>query len=327
MEWILIGIILLITALILVVRYNANGGLFRRYCTHIKTSLNGKTVVITGGNAGIGHETAADLARRGARVILACRNEEKAKGALQTIQKKSGSSNVVYYHLDLSDLDSVRNFADKFLREEERLDILINNAGVGRSYGRQTKQGYDLTFGTNHLGHFLLTLLLLDRLKKCAPSRVVTVSSMAHIKVSEADIHFRPGDGELKYPGLVGYDRSKLANIMFTKILAERLKDSGVTAYSLHPGFVSTSIFQQSYELGSPWWRYLLYSSASRVFGYNEEAGAQPSIYCAVEESITKYSGRYFDNCMLGKLSKLAQDDGVAKKLWDISCKITGVDY
>ena len=139
----------------------------------------------------------------------------------------------------------------------------ISNAGIGRSFSQPTKQGFDLTFGTNHFGHFLLTILLLDHLKKSAPSRIVTVSSAVHLSVKSGDLHFSPGDGELRYPGLAGYGRSKLANILFTRELDNVLKDTGVTAYSLHPGLIRTNIFRSSYERGSPFWRYLLFSFAS----------------------------------------------------------------
>lgn len=307
-------------------RSNINGGWYRRYCSDITTSLQGKTVVITGGNAGIGKQTAIDLAQRGARVIIACRNEHKAKKALQEIRRKSGSNDVQYYHLELSDLESIREFAKKFLEEQPRLDILINNAGIGRTLGQLTKQNYDMTFGVNHFGHFLLTMLLLDRLKKCSPSRIVTVSSLAHSMVS-GEMDFKPGPAsDVKYPGLSGYDRSKLANIWFTKQLSNQLEGTGVTTFCLHPGLVRTSIFQTAYEAGSPLWRFIMFTFASLILGINEEAGAQTTIYCAIEPSITNQSGGYYDNCKLTKESKLAQDEGLAKKLWDVSCKVTSIE-
>lgn len=330
LEIIVYVLVFLVVLLILAARYTVNGGLFRRYCAHIKTSLQGKTVIITGGNAGIGRQTAIDLAQRGARVIIACRNENKAKAALQEIRKKSGSSNVHYYHLELSDQESIRKFAKKFLEEEPRLDILINNAGIGITQGKRTKQDFDMTFGVNHFGHFLLTMLLLERLKKCTPSRIVTVASLAHTHVLPGHMEFTPGAlnaSSVRYPGLIGYDRSKLANILFTKQLSERLQGTDVTACCLHPGLVRTSIFQTAYETGSPWWRFCLFTLASLILGINESAGAQTTIYCAIDESITDQSGGYYDNCYLTKESKLAQDDGLAKKLWDVSCQATTNKY
>ena len=147
---------------------------------HSTKSLKGKTVVITGANTGIGKETAVDLAKRGARIIIGCRNMEKGKEALKEIQERSGSTDVFLEKLDLASLDSVRKFADNILKNERRLDILINNAGVAGCPHQKTEDGFEMQFGTNHLGHFLLTMLLLDRLERSAPSRIINVSSNRH---------------------------------------------------------------------------------------------------------------------------------------------------
>ena len=178
-------------------------------------SLKGKTVVITGGNTGIGKETAVDLAGRGARVIIGCRNLEKGKEALKEIQERSGSSSVFLEQIDLASLESVRTFSDKILNSEPRLDILINNAGVMACPYQKTEDGFEMQFGVNHLGHFLLTLLLLDRLKRSQPSRIINVSSSAHRmgsgKINFDDIHF-----EKSYSSWGAYFNSKLANVLFT---------------------------------------------------------------------------------------------------------------
>ncbi|XP_072021361.1 retinol dehydrogenase 11-like [Amphiura filiformis] len=239
--------------------YYFNGGFDRRYCNHITTTLHGKTAIITGGNAGIGKETAIDFARRGARIIIGCRNPKKATEAVKEIQRRSGSSNVVYFPLELSDQDSVREFAETVLKQETRIDYLINNAGITKSAkGQRTKEGYDMVFAVNLFGHFLLTMLLLDRLKASAPSRIVNVSSIMHAFVKQGDIYFTP-------------------------------------------------------------------KRRRRLMGSDERAGAQTTIYCALEESITHLLGRYFDNCRVAKESKLAHDNGLAKKLWDVSCQATGL--
>ncbi|XP_072047153.1 retinol dehydrogenase 12-like [Amphiura filiformis] len=241
--------------------YRVHG--YRRYCTS-SISLCGKTVIVTGGNSGIGKETAIDLARRGARVILACRNPNLAEEAVKEVSKRSKSTNVTYRHLDLNSLESVRNFATGFLEEEERLDILVNNAGKATlTSGGVTVDGFESVFGINHFGHFLLTLLLLERLKKCSPSRVVMVTSNFYEYVTAIDFKPKSPDG-LRYPGLNDYAYSKAANVMFTRELARRLKGTEVTAYSVHPGFVYTNITVKS---------------------------AQGNIHCAVDESITDLSG------------------------------------
>ncbi|XP_072028110.1 retinol dehydrogenase 11-like [Amphiura filiformis] len=305
-----------------------NGGFYRRYCNHITTTLHGKTAIITGGNAGIGKETAIDFARRGARVIIGCRNPKKATEAVKEIQRRAGSSNVVYFPLELSDQDSVREFAETVLKQETRIDYLINNAGITKSAkGQRTKEGYDMVFAVNYFGHFLLTMLLLDRLKASAPSRIVNVSSIMHAFVKQGDIYFTPKDAEGRiYPGLREYDISKLANVLFTKELARQLEGSCVTTYSLHPGAVMSSIVATMKEATQM--SLLMYWLNAGIFwlmGSDERAGAQTSIYCALEESITHLSGRYFDNCRVAKGSKLACDDGLAKKLWDVSCQATGL--
>ena len=201
--------------------------------------LGGKTVIITGGNTGIGKETAIDLAKRGARVIIGCRDEKRALAALRDIKDKSGSDEVAFKKLDLASLSSVRTFAEEVLQEEERIDILINNAGVMFPPYTHTEDGFELQFGVNHLGHFLLTLLLLDRIKECAPSRIVNVSSVVHYLGS---LDFDDMMWEKYYQAQKAYFRSKLANVMFSYELSKRLAESQVTVYSLHPGSIKTEL-------------------------------------------------------------------------------------
>ncbi|XP_066491608.1 dehydrogenase/reductase SDR family member 13 [Tiliqua scincoides] len=282
-----------------------------------ETGLRGRTVIITGGNTGIGKATALDLARRGARVILACRNKVRGECAAFDIRRESGNNEVLFMSLDLADLNSVRTFADTFLRSEPRLDILINNAGVihtGRS-----KDGFDLTFQVNQLSHFLLTHLLLDRLKRCTPSRVLVVASSAHLsgKIDIQNIH-KPGESFLQT--FLSYCNSKLANILTVRELANRLKGTNITCYAIDPGFVRTDIFQNF-----PIWLKPFLFLITWLICRDPTDGAQTSIYCATEEGIEMFSGRYFANCRLKEPTPLARDDAVAKKLWEVSETMVGL--
>ena len=285
---------------------------------HSSQSLKGKTAVITGANTGIGKETAVDLAKRGARVIIGCRNMEKGKAALQEVQERSGSKDVVIDKLDLASLASVRKFADTILKNESRLDILINNAGVMACDYQKTEDGFEMQFGTNHLGHFLLTMLLLDRLKRSAPSRIINVSSSAHAmgsqKINFDDIHF-----EKSYGRWGAYFNSKLANVLFTRELSKRLEGTHVTVNALHPGVVSTEL-QRHMFLSSP----LAYPIRWYLFKTAEQ-GAQTTVYCAVSEEMEGISGKYLADCAFKEPCKGAQDDDAAKKLWDLSLKLVGL--
>ena len=201
--------------------------------------LDGKTVIITGANSGIGLETAVDLAKRNARVILACRSVERGEKAAVEVRKRSGNDNVMFRQLDLASLDSVRKFVDKVLKEEPRIDILINNAGVLYLSRTLTQDGFEMQFGVNHLGHFLLTNLLLDRIKEAPSARIVNVSSVAH---AFGKIDFDNLNCEKAFSRWGAYGTSKLANILFTRSLAKRLKGTNVTVNSLHPGTITTEL-------------------------------------------------------------------------------------
>ena len=197
------------------------------------TKIDGKVVVITGANSGIGKETAVDLAKRGGKIYIACRDIKRGEEALMEIKERSGSDKIYFLQLDLASLDSVREFSRKFHELENQLHILINNAGIMACAKGKTKDGFELHIGTNHLGHFLLTNLLLDLLKATAPSRVVVVSSLFHIagKIRKNDLNF-----DKFYFRWFAYGSSKLANILFSNELANRLEGTGVTVNSLHPG-------------------------------------------------------------------------------------------
>ena len=202
--------------------------------------LTDKTVIITGANTGIGKETAIELAKRKAKVILACRNPDRGREAERDIRLKSGSKDVVYHHLDLASLSSVHQFAETILQEESHIDILINNAGIMACPQWKTEDGFEMQFGVNHLGHFLLTNLLLDRLKEAPSARIINVASLGYKYCKE--IKFDDLNSERDYDPHPVYYHSKLANVLFTRELARRLKGSNVTANCLHPGVIWTEL-------------------------------------------------------------------------------------
>ncbi|MEQ2303147.1 hypothetical protein AMECASPLE_013709 [Ameca splendens] len=287
---------------------------------HSKARLDGKIVLITGANTGIGKETAVDLARRGARVILACRDMDRANNAAEEIKKKSGNDNVVVKKLDLASLQSVRLFAKDVAANEARLDVLINNAGVMCCPQWKTEDGFDLQFGVNHLGHFLLTNCLLDLLKQSAPSRIVNVSSLAH---ERGQINFDDINQKINYNPWRSYSQSKLANVLFTRELAKRLQGTGVTTYSLHPGVIRTELGRHFLPT-IPLWKRVLYKPFS-FFIKNPTEGAQTTIYCAVEESLQNESGFYYSDCARKATAPQGRDDEAAKKLWDLSASMVGL--
>ncbi|KAM9777451.1 retinol dehydrogenase 12-like [Neosynchiropus ocellatus] len=272
-----------------------------------------------GGNTGIGKATALHLARRGARVILACRSREKAEAAIADIQQATGSADVQYMHLDLASLRSVRSFAETVLKSESRLDLLINNAGLVND-GR-TEDGFGIQFGVNHLGHFLLTRLLLTRLKEAGGARVVTLSSMAHrwgsidFEALEADRHL--GTGGYSWQFFAAYCSSKLCNVLFTRELARRLRGSDVTCYSVHPGIVRTQLSRHV----SLWQKVFIEPVAQLLF-LDPESGAQTTLHCCLQEGIEPLSGSYFSCCAPQQVCARARDDAAAGRLWDLSARL-----
>ncbi|XP_023671126.1 retinol dehydrogenase 13 [Paramormyrops kingsleyae] len=287
---------------------------------HSRVRLEGKTVLITGANTGIGKETAVDLAQRGARVLIACRDLSRAKKAAADIRQRSGNGNVVVKLVDLASLDSVRQLAKDIQENEERLDILINNAGIMMCPKWKTEDGFEMQFGVNHLGHFLLTNCLLDLLKKSAPSRIVNVSSLAHEK---GQIHFDDINLDNDYGPLKSYRQSKLANVLFSRELAARLKGTGVTVYSLHPGVVRTELARHQLTPSALWKRILIVPIY--LLMKTPWQGAQTTIYCAVEESIADVSGLYYSDCAPKEPAPQAKDDQAARRLWDLSTSMLGL--
>lgn len=271
--------------------------------------MAGRTVLITGANTGIGRATAEELARRGARLFLACRSEAKTLPVLEAIRRQTPAAKVDFLALDLADLDSVRRCAATFLARGEPLHVLLNNAGLAGSRGT-TKQGFELTFGVNHLGHFLLTQLLLPRLRESAPARIVNVASMAHYEATRIDWD------ALQKPtrtltGLTEYEVSKLCNVLFTAECARRLKGSGVHSYALHPGVIASDVWRKV-----PW--PLRYFMTRRMRSVQE--GSAASLYCASSPEVAGHDGRYYDWTTQEKEpSKLAQDRELARLLWQRS--------
>ncbi|XP_022604500.1 retinol dehydrogenase 12-like [Seriola dumerili] len=280
--------------------------------------LDGKTVVITGANTGIGKETAIDLAKRGAKVIIACRDMEKAGAAVKEIIESSGNENVLCMKLDLADSKSIREFAEAINNGEPKLNILINNAGVMVCPYGKTADGFEMQIGVNHMGHFLLTYLLLDLIKKSAPARIVNVSSMAH---NWSSINLEDINSEKSYDKNKAYSQSKLANVLFTRSLAKRLEGTGVTTYSLHPGVVQTELWR---HLNGP--QQILWKMAT-PFTKNSSQGAQTTIYCAVEPSLEKESGGYYSDCAPANCSADGKNDELAQKLWELSCRLLSVTW
>ncbi|XP_038585681.1 dehydrogenase/reductase SDR family member 13-like [Micropterus salmoides] len=296
--------------------------LFKRSKCKGNAAMAGKTVIITGGNTGIGKATALHLARKGARVILACRNRDKAEAAIRDIQQDTGSTDVLYMQLDLASLKSVRCFAKTFLKTESRLDLLINNAGLVAD-GR-TEDGFGIGFGVNHLGHFLLTCLLLDRLKEAEEARVVSLSSMAyrwgHIDFNALEANGHLGTGRYSWQFFHAYCNSKLCNMLFTHELAKRLKGTNVTCYSVHPGVVRTELSRNV----SLWQKVFIEPIAHLLF-LDPEAGAQTTLHCCLQEGIEHLSGRYFSCCAVQEVSARGRDDAAARKLWEVSEKLCGL--
>ncbi|XP_076577542.1 retinol dehydrogenase 12, like isoform X2 [Chaetodon auriga] len=280
--------------------------------------LEGKTVVITGANTGIGKETAIDLAKRGAKVIMACRDMDRAQAAMKEVVESSGSQQVTCMRLDLADSKSIREFAEAINKGEPQLNILINNAGVMVCPYGKTADGFEMQIGVNHLGHFLLTHLLIDLIKRSAPARIITVSSMAH---SFGSINLEDINSEKSYNKSGAYSQSKLANVLFNRLLAKKLEGTGVTTYSLHPGVIQTDLWR---HLSGPQ-RFVM--KMVSPFTKSPVQGAQTTIYCAVEPSLEKESGGYYSDCAPASCSAAAKDDDMAQKLWELSCQLLSITW
>ena len=284
---------------------------------------HGRVAIVTGANSGIGYETARALAAKGARVVLACRNEAKGRDAEQRIRSEAASADVRFEPLDLGALASVRAFAEKRIANEPRLDLLINNAGVMMPpYGR-TADGFETQIGTNHLAHFALTGLLLESLRRTPKARVVNVSSLAHFagNIAFDDLH-----SERSYGPIRAYGQSKLANLLFTRELERRFEAAGVDALAVaaHPGSTRTELQRHSGMM----------DAVVRVFSQQPPEGALPTLYAATAGDVR--GGEYFGpsgfaGCLgppgRARSSPRSRDAALARRLWDVSEQLTGVHF
>jgi NAD(P)-dependent dehydrogenase (short-subunit alcohol dehydrogenase family) len=281
----------------------------------MEQDLAGKTFIVTGANTGIGKVTAKELARGGARVILACRSEDKTLPVIEDIKRETSNDKVEFVHLDLGDLASVRACAQALLARAIPIHGLINNAGLGGKRGL-TKDGFELMFGTNHLGHYLFTRLLLDRLKQTPGARIVNVASASHYQAKGLDWD------SVKRPtktvtGMHEYAMSKLSNVLFTKELARRLEGTGITTYAVHPGVVATDIWSR---VPQP------FRWALKKFLLTPEQGAASSLRCATSPELANETGRYYDAGGKEKRpNRVADDVELAATLWTKSAEWTGL--
>ena len=263
--------------------------------------MDAKTILVTGATDGIGKQTAIELARQGAKVLVHGRDKAKGARVLDEINRDNCNENLILYLADFSSFADIKRMADEIKREQSDLHVLINNAGTFSKERLLTKDGLEMTFAVNHLAPFLLTMLLLDLLKASAPARIVNVASGAHRNISAVD--FDNLQGEKSYNGFEAYGLSKLGNVLFTNELARRLAGSGVAVNSLHPGVISTRMQCISYNLD----------------GESVEEGARTLVYLATSSEVEDVSGKYYSRMAEKPISDLAQDKALQEKFWKVS--------
>jgi len=301
-----------------------------RWTTSHIPPLSGRAALVTGANRGLGLVVARELARSGAQVVLACRSSDKGKAAAEDLCRSVPGAKLSVETLDLASIASIRRFADRFLSERDRLDLLVNNAGVMTPPRMETADGFELQFGTNHLGHFALTGLLLDSLKRGKDARVVTVSSIRH---KGGKIAFDDLQHVKRYRRFAAYEQSKLANLLFALELDRRLRDSGtpIVSVSAHPGFSRTDL---AFAGSPPLLMRPLVAGAEKLLAQSAEMGALPLLYAATAPGIA--GGAYVGPDgrserrgypTLVQPSSTARDKMLAGRLWSVSEELTGVDY
>lgn len=276
--------------------------------------MNGETCIVTGANAGIGKATALGLAKMGAKVVMVCRSRERGEVALAEITRESGNDSVSLLLADLSSQTAIRNLAADFTATYPSLHVLINNAGMIPKRRTVTEDGLETQFAVNHLAYFLLTNLLLDKLKASAPARIINVSSKVH---ERASIDFDDLQSERSYRPTSVYAWTKLANVLFTFELARRLEATRVTANCLHPGPVATNLLAD-YMPSVP--RFMM-----KIIAHSPQNGAQTSLYLATSPDVEEVSGKYFVNQESALSSKASYDRTAARRLWEVSAKLTGL--
>jgi retinol dehydrogenase 14 len=281
----------------------------------MSTELSGKTVLITGATSGIGLEASVELARMGANLVMVGRDPQKTARSVEHVRARSQSTTVDSLLSDLASQRQVRALAEAFKAGHDHLDVLVNNAGSVSTSRKLTEDGIESTFAVNYLSAFLLTNLLLDRLRAGAPSRIVMVSSAGHYggSMDFDDLGFEHG-----YQIMRAYSRSKLAQVLFTRELARRLRGSGVTVNALHPGAVATNIWS-----GAPAFTRPFFAVAKRLFMLSPAQGARTIVYLATSPEVATTTGEYFEQNRPKTPSQLARDDALAARLWEESMRLT----
>jgi NAD(P)-dependent dehydrogenase (short-subunit alcohol dehydrogenase family) len=286
---------------------------------------SGRVAIVTGANSGLGLVTARELARKGALVVLACRNLDKGRSALAEVERAASGTAPELEELDLASLASVRDFAERFRAKHDALDLLINNAGVMAPPRRRTADGFELQFGTNHLGHFALTELMLDRMEGRDDARVVTLSSNAH---KFGRIAFGNLNGDRRYFRWRAYGQSKLANLLFALELDRRLRarDSTVKSLAAHPGYAATNL----QTAAPPLFDRLVMKVGNAAIAQNDEMGALPTLFAATQPGLQGGTyvgpdgpGEHRGHPKVVQPSKAARDEDVARRLWDVSAELT----
>jgi NAD(P)-dependent dehydrogenase (short-subunit alcohol dehydrogenase family) len=285
--------------------------------TPSNTSMSGKVVIVTGSTDGIGKATARALAAMGATVVIVGRNPDKTTATVEELRAATGNEQIEGMLADFASLAQVRQLADAFKQKRDRLDVLINNAGAVFAKRGETEDGFEQTFGVDHLAPFLLTNLLLDLLKQSAPSRIVNVSSEGH-KVS--GMRFDDLQAERRYTAMGAYGQAKLANVLFTYELARRLRGTGVTVNALHPGSVASNFGAGQAGLLAPVIRFFI-----TRFGITPEEGAQTSVYVASSPDVAGVTGKYWIKSKPVRSSAASYDNEAAERLWQISAEMTGL--
>jgi NAD(P)-dependent dehydrogenase (short-subunit alcohol dehydrogenase family) len=277
--------------------------------------IRGKTCMITGATSGIGRASAIELARLGAKLILVCRNRERGDELVSKIQR-AGNSDVELMIADLESQAQVRKLAADFLATQKPLHVLMNNAGVFNMKRVLTSDGLEEVFAVNHLAYFMLTLLLLDRIKESAPARIINISSDLH---KRAALNFDDLGGERSYGGMSSYAQSKLANILFTYELARRREGTGVTVNCVHPGAVATNLAKNNGAIVGAAWK------LAGAFMKSPDDGARTQVYLASSPEVEGVTGKYFIDAKEARSSDESRDTNLALRLWEVSAQMTGL--
>ncbi len=280
--------------------------------------MKGKSVLITGANSGIGKETAKTLSREGATIHMVCRSRKRAEDAKKDIIKYSKNDDVHIHLCDLASIGSIKEYGLKLREEIDSLDVLINNAGAMFGSRQLTLDGLEMTFALNHMGYFLNTHYLLDLIRKGSMKRIISVASVGHRSVSKID--FNDLQSSKRYSQIPVYGRSKLYNIYFTQILADKIKDEGIMVNCLHPGVVSTNFGNTAN------WYMKVALPLGRRFMINATKGATTSVYLASSPKVNGITGKYFDKGKIAEPSKLARKREHAQRIWDITMDICGIN-